>query len=700
MSARKPKPSSKAAPTLSYAPTNYAWEVPWNHSPIVLTAVFGFLWLLGTLLFASRYSATAFVLWHLLIDGGMAWLWLGAAIGYGLQLLRLTQLSEQHIDPPLRLVTAAALGLGAMGLAVLGMGLLGILARWSAIGLVAVGVLILILMVVAQVPTGLKMRPRLVTPWAWASLLVVPTAVIATMAALMPPGVMWGSAEPNGYDVVEYHLQVPREWYEAHRILPLHHNVFSFMPMNMEMHYLLAMHLSGGPWAGMYLCQIMHLCMVVLAVLSVYAIAQRVVNGPSIGVLAAVAVATVPWLAMVGSVAYDEGAFLLYSTLAIGWAMLALGRRVPRRTSIVLAGVMAGLACGVKLTAVPEVLGAGALGLLLIARRENDTSRMGWKLRLGGAGLYLAAGMVVLLPWLLRNAAWTRNPVFPEGMRLLGPGYFSPPQVERWINAYRPHVDVAGWAAGNEVEQASLYLLTKLIGQHAAHFFLAWATTVWGQIEGDWRFGFFLLPLGIAGAITGWGKPAARFGVVQLVALLAIWIGFTHLQGRFFLLAVPLCGLLLAHLPWERMASWQHATIASIIAVAAIGGAVMLERAWAVRVDVQGAYALIGMEDFDVLHGPKALGMSENAKLILVGDAEAFLYPEPMSRLEYHTVFDLNTSKGRSLAEAYGAAGAAKRGDYLWVDPEELERFEKTYQPLPPIPPQWLSRREPFLIAP
>ena len=79
----------------------------------------------------------------------------------------------------------------------------------------------------------------------------------------------------------------------------------------------------------MYLCQIMHLCMMVLAVLAVYAIAQRVVNSPAVGVLAAVAVGTVPWLAMAGSIAYDEGAFLLYSTLAIGWAMLALGSACP-----------------------------------------------------------------------------------------------------------------------------------------------------------------------------------------------------------------------------------------------------------------------------------------------------------------------------------------------------------------------------------
>ena len=40
-------------------------------------------------------------------------------------------------------------------------------------------------------------------------------------------------------------------------------------------------------------------------------------------------------------------------------------------------------------------------------------------------------------------------------------------------------------------------------------------------------------------------------------------------------------------------------------------------------------HPLIGLEDFDVLNGPKALGIPETSKLILVGDAEAFFYPSP-----------------------------------------------------------------------
>ena len=33
---------------------------------------------------------------------------------------------------------------------------------------------------------------------------------------------------------------------------------FSYFPFGVEMHYLLAMHLAGGPWRGMYLAQLMH----------------------------------------------------------------------------------------------------------------------------------------------------------------------------------------------------------------------------------------------------------------------------------------------------------------------------------------------------------------------------------------------------------------------------------------------------------
>ena len=104
--------------------------------------------------------------------------------------------------------------------------------------------------------------------WEWLWLAALPVLALAIVSAYAPPGSLWGD-EPNGYDVTEYHLQIPREFFELHRVAPLHHGIFSYFPQGVEMHYLLAMQLTGGPWAGMYLAQLMHLTFVAAAIIAV-----------------------------------------------------------------------------------------------------------------------------------------------------------------------------------------------------------------------------------------------------------------------------------------------------------------------------------------------------------------------------------------------------------------------------------------------
>jgi len=51
----------------------------------------------------------------------------------------------------------------------------------------------------------------------------VPTIAIVILAACSAPGWLWAT-EFGGYDVLSYHLQLPREWYDAGRIVPLDHS--------------------------------------------------------------------------------------------------------------------------------------------------------------------------------------------------------------------------------------------------------------------------------------------------------------------------------------------------------------------------------------------------------------------------------------------------------------------------------------------
>ena len=52
------------------------------------------------------------------------------------------------------------------------------------------------------------------------------------------------------FDVLEYHLQGPKEYYQAGRIAFLPHNVYTNMPFGVEMLHLAGMEVMGDWWWG------------------------------------------------------------------------------------------------------------------------------------------------------------------------------------------------------------------------------------------------------------------------------------------------------------------------------------------------------------------------------------------------------------------------------------------------------------------
>ncbi len=276
----------------------------------------------GAIVFLSIFFTLAgpswgLALYRLLQDGGLALFWLLAAGGIG-WLAAKSVLPTQPIDS-LLIVTSIALGLGIISLLVLCLGLLGWMNQIFAVAIICLGDLIALI--------TLYTRNKSWDAGAWlqesvsaGALWIASAAVggIIALAACFPPGLLWGD-EPNGYDVVEYHLQVPREWFEAAKIFPLHHNVFSYFPFNVEMHYLLAMFLHGGPWAGMYLAQFMHVGFCALVAWAAFAAA----GGKPRGIVAGALLFATPWTGLLAPIAYNEGGTLLFITLAIAWALRA-----------------------------------------------------------------------------------------------------------------------------------------------------------------------------------------------------------------------------------------------------------------------------------------------------------------------------------------------------------------------------------------
>jgi hypothetical protein len=585
----------------------------------------------GILVFLAIFFSLAGPSWQLALyritqDGGSAILWLISAGGFGWIIWKAFQLREKTSLMP---ITCVALGLGTMSLGILGMGLMGWMNQKCAIGILGAGDLIAITAVYSPIRKW-NAAQWFVQPADWGWLWIAPAAVagVVALAACFPPGILWGD-EPNGYDVIEYHLQVPREWYEAGRITALHHNVFSYFPFNVEMHYLLAMYLHGGfwgPWAGMYLAQMMHMGFCAASVWAVYALA----GGGRQGIVAGAIMAAVPWTGLLAAVAYNEGGTLLFGILAIGWAIRADSRR-----DFALAGLFAGFAAGTKLSMAPLILAAVPI-VVFITRPKC------W----AGCAVYLLAAILVLSPWLIRDWKWTGNPVFPEAMRTLGQDHFSNVQAERWRQAYWPHPKYRS-------------AIGRLRG-------------LWTEFFADIRFGWVLLPLGIAAAAMGLRDRAIIFLAVLLIFQTVFWLAFTHLQSRFMVIAIPIVALLVAQIEIRR---WNAA---AAVGMAVLSVVVLTHKMWRYLEVDHTKVAIIGRENLEGFRLFDTRQLGDDQALDLIGDAGAFWYQIPMSRLHYKTVFDVDTTDPTVSIDQAWLAGMPKNA-VVWTDRGELRRFARTY---------------------
>jgi hypothetical protein len=637
-------------------------------------------------------------------DGGVIIGWLIGATCAGGLILRAAGMRRADA---LSIATAAGLGLGLFSLLGLLLGLLGWLNRPVAMAFMLVpGIITLAL--TAKKYTGRSLSTDPIRLWlakpaglAWVWLVPVVSLTIAAVAATVLPGIFWKPFDPIAYDVLSYHLQVPREWYELHRIVPLPHNVFSYFPFNVEVNDLLLMHLAGGPWAAMYSCQFLSVAFTVLTVSAICA--AGVSRG---GIVGAAAACTAPWVVMLGSVAYIESAVMLYTALAVAWAMRAfafprtsvdeigrstgvspvpdaarhgrdaratderdvgeLGNVQPLRSAAV-AGVAAGLACGCKITCVPMLLLAVPAGMLLAGLVGKTGGR-----RLAALILIFGfAGTLVLSPWLIRDWFWAHNPLYPVAMSALGADGMSPAQVLRFRIAHSPTPPQQPWAARFGI--------------------------LWRDILIHWQYGYLILPAGLAALAAGFRNRRTLVLAGTSLVVLIVWIGFTHLLARFAVMLIPLAGIAIGQFHFRR--NWEWITAVALIAGAAVPGWIMLvSQVRPVTTPGNGNASGIGL-DLAFMTPPQLTdAVKAGRKIGLVGGAPAgkikwaapaFIIKVPTDRLHYRSVFDVTPGVADPIEAWLGPGVRGKPGWLLLINPSEINRLHDFYLDMPAVPRAW-----------
>ncbi len=560
-------------------------------------------------------------------------------------------------------------------------------------------------------------------------LIVAPGVALLLVAACQPPGWLWAT-EFGGYDALSYHLQLPQEWFEAGRITPLRHNVYSYLPGYVEAAFLHMAVATGAPpfpdpgaigagllafdGQGAVSAQVLHAFTAILAAAISGTLARGLVAGRAEtaapadserGRLAFVAasglVLLTPWTVVVGSLAYNEMAAL---AMFAGAMVAALDRSIPAGRRGALAGLLVACACSAKPTA---VLFAGPP--VAVALFGSLPAREWARAAIPGALVALAA----LLPWMVRNWLAGGNPVFPFATGIFGTAHWTVEQASRYAAAH-------GFD-GTLADRLALLILEEPLkpGEPA----LA-STRHRGALHPQY-FAFFPLVLAAAlSCLRRAGSPPLRPAGLLLVGLLAqvaAWLFATHLQARFLLpLLVP--GAALIGIRLAAIAEWR-VPIGAVRAVAAVALAAQLAASLVIFSREQqgapngsltagpgyfsGSLFAVGMRGTDVEDRQRAM---QNAPITayvnlllgetpafqfqgtvpgsvyLLGDSTPFYYSVPVL---YHTTYDASPL-GEAIRnnpldpEAWTRELRARGVSYVLYAPTEVARLRASgwYDPL------------------
>jgi hypothetical protein len=303
-------------------------------------------------------------------------------------------------------------------------------------------------------------------------------------------------ASPDGQ---AYHLGLVYRFFREHGFHRLTTNMYSNLPLGLEMLFLFAFSLGRHSAAATVHCS--YLLALPILTLS-YA---RRIGRPGAGVCAAMMVYLSPIVGIDGISAYNDVA--LATTAFALFYLLEIWRARPNETPernemndrlLIPIGLLAGFCVAIKLTGFVAPLYAAAV--ILMRKRP------------GGLVPVTAAAAMIALPWLIKDWIWLGNPVSPFLNRLF-PNPYIHVQFEESYRAYFRHYELTSFRQW------------------------PWAVTTGGELGGQIGPLFLLAPLALIAL-------RSRIGRHCLLAALFFLIPYPqNIGARFLIPALPFVAL-------------------------------------------------------------------------------------------------------------------------------------------------------------
>ena len=493
------------------------------------------------------------------------------------------------------LVVAATLGCGVMSLGLLALGLLGLYYP-PLLAALFCGLAAAVAPHALTLGRALWRRPRrrvarraTVVDWLIVTCGVLIVATFAVTASRIP-------LPPHDFDALAYHQVGVKLYLAAHAMIPLAQYGSADGPINTELLFLL-----GAAFGSDSFGQAVVWGQGALTTALVVCLGWRY-WGRLAGWLGGCLYVSISMVAVFLAVPYNDGGLAL-GELTVLASLIAQSRR-PTWRGATVCGLLLGLTLGQKMSALPFTAAIALAGLILWLRSPL------WP-TLGRLGLVGAVGLLVALPWYVRNALWFANPFMPFGVSSVSVANLDATSVA---------------SAGPPV---------------AAHPLL----TVLAPLAGvGWLFWNYVSPLLLLAPLATLLSPR-RVGVTCVAVALvgyAYWARYTpwNLPPRYLLCwLAPLALAAGAALAWPgQRANWAPLaglTAAPVLALALLN--VLVQYTYAINHDGVGpylagrqgrnAYLSGAVSSYQAMRALNALNVA--APVALIGEARSYYLVAP-----------------------------------------------------------------------
>lgn len=459
---------------------------------------------------------------------------------------------------------------------------------------------------------------------------VMARSLAGTAMVLFVLAMALGAMLPSiDFDVKEYHLQGPKEWFLAGAISMLPHNVYTSFPFLTEMFHLLGMVLSGEWYLGALAGKFVIMMFAPFSGLAVFAAADRLFDRRAAWAAALIYLST-PWTYRISVIAYAEGGitfFLIATTLAIlinhqlrraDSSSDEETKGVGGRRTAVLAGLLAGSSMACKYPGVLSVVIPAGSVLLLIEFRSGKAETLIRRVFLTGTIFTLGCTMTIG-PWLLKNLYETGNPVYPLLNSVFHGIDWTPTLEANWKAAHGPP------------HHQPFDLLVKLFDV---------------TLKSDWLSPllFGLAPLVF---LTPWSRlTSTRQVVIALwlyVAFLFLsWWVLTHRIDRFWIPLIPVVSILAgAGAWWTTAKTWRYVAGVFVAFCVLFNLGFITTSNCGLNTWLGDLQEVRDQSEFtaEPIARLNRMSLPSHAKVLCVGEAQVFDAQFP---LIYNTVFDIS----------------------------------------------------------